>query len=192
MDYELISPAELNSLPEEDDLAFVAAEGICRRNVARTVAEDQSERGSYGDEMRLQYITTISALASQFGVPNLGYPETNINTIFRDYADFARAAQAEVAKIMARNRRGKDALSVQLASKTRARIEQELDNLRRAVRKSDLPGRRRVVFTRSWTNLPRNCGTTVGLVTARPWRSSWLWRPTWVLRLPGSQRPQPP
>ena len=133
--YEIISVAELENLPEDDSQAFIEAEAICRRNVARIEAARGS---SAADETKLQYMTTISTLASQFGVPNLDYP-ADTSPVSRAYAAFARTAQAEVAKLVTRSRRRKDGLSVQLASKTRARIEQELENLRRAVRASDLP-----------------------------------------------------
>jgi hypothetical protein len=142
MEHELISAAELKNLPLEDDLAFVEAEAICPRSVAEAVKQDDSERGDYADEMKLQYITVISALADQFNVPNLSFPNlagNYDNKIYLAYPDYVRQAMTEVAKIHVRSRRGSDALSVQLASKTRARIEQELENLRRAVTESHLP-----------------------------------------------------
>lgn len=54
MDYELISVAELDGLPEDDERAFVEAEAICRRKVMQVISQDQSERGELSDEMRLQ------------------------------------------------------------------------------------------------------------------------------------------
>jgi hypothetical protein len=141
---ELISAEELEKLPEDDDRAFVTAESICRRNVLTAIRQDQTERGEYAEEMRLQYIATISALAEQFGVHGLAYPD--VQNAYQAYADFSRAAQAEAAKIIARNRRSRHAFSVELSSKTRARIEQQIANLRRAIDESELPGRRKTAL----------------------------------------------
>jgi hypothetical protein len=138
---ELISAEELDSLPEDDERAFVTAEAICRRNVLTAIREDQSERGDYSEEMKLQYIATISALAEQFGISGLAY--LIVENSYQAYADFSRAAQAEVARIIARNRRSRHANSVELSSKTRARIEQQVTNLRRAIDESELPDSRK-------------------------------------------------
>ena len=107
----------------------------------QVISQDQSERGELSDEMRLQYVATISALAEQFNVPNLEYPD--VQHVYIAYRDFSRAAQAEVARITARNRRTKQTLSVQLTPKTRARIEQQIASLRRAIEESDLPDSRK-------------------------------------------------
>ena len=72
------------------------------------MARIEAARGSSAaDETKLQYMTTISTLASQFGVPNLDYP-ADTSPVSRAYAAFARTAQAEVAKLVTRSRRGKD------------------------------------------------------------------------------------
>ena len=140
---ELISAEELDNLPEDDDRAFVAAELICRRNVLRVVQQDDSERGDWADEMRLQYMTTVAALADQFNIPDLIFPADAHNSTYRAYADFARVTQAAVARIVARNRKSRNSTSVQLSATGRARIEQEISNLRRAIGKSNLPDARK-------------------------------------------------
>ena len=137
---ELISAEELRNLPIDDDEAFIEVEAKCRRSVAEAVRHDD-QHGSYADEMRLQYIHLISALAEKWGIPNLGLPDWADfdHKVYLAYPEFSRRALAEAAKLIVGNRRGKDAQSVQLSSKSRAQIEQELENLRRAVRESHEP-----------------------------------------------------
>ena len=137
---ELISAEELRNLPIDDDEAFIEVEAKCRRSVAEAVRHDD-QHGSYADEMRLQYIHLISALAEKWGIPNLGLPDWADfdHKVYLAYPEFSRRALAEAAKLLVGNRRGKDAQSVQLSSKSRAQIEQELENLRRAVRESHEP-----------------------------------------------------
>ena len=71
MSYELISAAELRGLPEDNDEAFVEAEVICRRNLTQLMHDDETEHGNAQEDIRLQYMATISALAADFGITGL-------------------------------------------------------------------------------------------------------------------------
>jgi hypothetical protein len=138
MEHELITKVQLDGLSPDNKEAFVEAEAICRANVALAVRNDPTERGDFGDEMRLQYIHTIYHLAQEFGIEGLPWPDLSNLPTTHAYQEFARNVQAVVAGIIVRNRRGTRASSVKLTPKTRARIEQQIANLRRAIDESNL------------------------------------------------------
>jgi hypothetical protein len=142
MSYELISAAELRGLPEDNDEAFVEAEVICRRNLTQLLQEDETQHGNAQEDIRLQYMATISALAADFGITGLEYPDDGRGDALA-YRAFARQAQAQVARIIARNRGARQASSVLLTTKTRMRIEQQIAVLRQIIEASNLPDLRK-------------------------------------------------
>jgi hypothetical protein len=137
MDFELISLADFDSLPEDNEQCFVAFETVCRRNMTKML--DDSHSGDFAVSVRGQYMAAVYSAAQEFGFTNIpSPPRSDDQHFFEQYSDFALAVQAEVVRIRIRDRRALNALSVQLTDNTRTKIVWHVDRLRDIIETSDL------------------------------------------------------
>ena len=143
MNFELISPEEFDSLPEDDEQCFVEFEAICRRNMTQMINDDTSN--NFDRSVQAQYMAAVSSVAVECGLTNLSVsiPAENSNSFYDEFSQFSLAVQGEVARIRIRSRRSRNALSVQLTDNTRTKIAHYVSRLRETVDKSDLPEARK-------------------------------------------------
>jgi uncharacterized protein (UPF0147 family) len=141
MDYEIISESEYETLPEDAEDKFVALEAICRRNMNRMMSENSS--GNFDNSVRLQYMATVSAAAQELGVGEFEFPSYNSDFNYPQFVDFSLKANALVTQLRLRKVSKSNALSVRLASKTRGRIEQQVQILRTIINEAEMPGDQR-------------------------------------------------
>lgn len=135
MQYELISDEDYANLPDDDEQCFVTVEAVCRRNMTAIINADTSQEFDY--HIREQYMSAISAVANECGIPNLEYSSFSQGNFNDRYNRFLFAVQAEIARIRIRGRRNNQS-SVRLESNTRTKIEHYISRIRHAIDASDL------------------------------------------------------
>ncbi|MBM2715966.1 hypothetical protein JQK88_33190 [Mesorhizobium caraganae] len=140
MAYEIISGREFAGLPPEPDAKFAALEEICRRNMNAMITGETPEH--YDQGIRTQYMAIIAAAAQELGFVGFGYPSDMQNPM-QEFDDFLLRATATTTRIRLRSTSGSPEASVRLASKTRGRIEQQIQKLRQIISASELPEARR-------------------------------------------------
>ncbi|TPM96698.1 hypothetical protein [Mesorhizobium sp. B2-1-3A] len=137
---EIISGREFATLPFEPDAKFAALEEICRRNMNAMITGESPEH--YDRGIRTQYMAVIAAAAEELGFVGFAYPSDMQNPM-EEFDDFLLKATATTTRIRLRSTVGAPETSVRLASKTRGRIEQQLNKLRQIISAGDLPEDRR-------------------------------------------------
>ena len=134
--YELVPDATYDNLPQDPHDKFVAIVNVAQANLARLL--DQTGSSDFAEEIRSQFISTISGAAEALGVEGLP-------TLSSDIADFSQFQKFQVylAGVVMRVRLQSQLVSrpysVALGRVTKARIQQEIDTLRLAISNSDLP-----------------------------------------------------
>lgn len=137
MELELISDADYDNLPANDEEKFVALEAVCRRNMNEMITRETSE---YFDvSIRLQYMATVAAAAEELEIEGLYTPDFHQDYDHQTFTSFSMRVSAVVTKLRLRGTERRNAHSVRLASGTRGRIEQQVQRLRVIVTTADLP-----------------------------------------------------
>lgn len=147
---EIISGREFAGLPAEPDAKFAALEEICRRNMNLMITGETPEH--YDRGIRTQYMAIIAAAAEELGFPGFKHPYAVLNPM-EEFDDFLLRATAVTTRIRLRSGSHTPETSVRLASKTRGRIEQQLQKLRNMISHSDLPEERRKKLLRKLDEL---------------------------------------
>lgn len=139
-EYDLIPEEAYDNLPQDpyDQFAFIVR--TAQGNLARML--DQPGSNDFADEIRAQFITTISGAAEALGVSGLPDISDDIHQ-YRAYTNFQVRLAGIVAKVRLQSNLVAKPHSVALGRVTQAKIKQEVDQLRRAVEDSDLPQRKR-------------------------------------------------
>jgi len=140
MHYNLVSPEDYEGLPEDDELKFVALEGICRRNLNDMLSGDTHE--NFETLIRLQYMYTINAMADELGIRGISI-NVNSQKAADQFERFMLDVIGIITKIRLRSRRDGDPNSVRLSTKTRALIQREIDKLRGIIEGADLAASKR-------------------------------------------------
>ncbi|RUU29509.1 hypothetical protein [Mesorhizobium sp. M6A.T.Ce.TU.016.01.1.1] len=135
MNYEVISAQEFATLPDDPEEKFVALEEICRRNMNVMINDDSN--ANFDRLISTQYMTVIAAAAQEFGIEGLEYPY-NMENPWQELGNFMLKAGGITTRFRLRASRRNPDTSVRLASKTRGRIEQQIQKLRNIVQESDL------------------------------------------------------
>lgn len=144
MEHELISDSDYDTLPEEAERRFLALERICRNNLARLITEDTGR--DYDAALRMHYMAVVAAAADELGVEGLWFPSPQ-EDVNQEYSQFSVAVSRINTQLRLRHARKADPYTVQLARRTRARIQLEVGRLREIIENSDLPdNRKRVLF----------------------------------------------
>ena len=151
MEYELISEAEYELLPDNPEEKFVALEAICRRNMNSMMSDGTS--GHFDNLVRLQYMATVAAAAEELGVGEFYFPSYNNDFDYAAFADFSLKACALATRLSLRRSGRNRSASVRLASKTRGRIEQQIQTLRVIISQAEMPGDQRAALLRKLDEL---------------------------------------
>jgi hypothetical protein len=124
--YDLIPDEVYESLPEESAERFVVLVRTAQTNLQRMM--DNSNSNDFAGELRCQFMAVIQGSAEALGIDGLGNETPSF-----DYADYTRF-QVLVSGIVARVRLNSGAFaiphSVELGRITKAKIRQEVDQLR--------------------------------------------------------------
>ena len=139
LEYDLISEEDFDNLPDDPLDKFVALDAICRRSLSRLISNESQV--SFDNFARLQYMSIISAAASELGVEGVPFPHNLTNPV-DGFEKFLLDVGAANMRIRLQNRTSK-LYSVELTNRTKARIEQEINKLREFIINSDIPERKR-------------------------------------------------
>jgi hypothetical protein len=140
--YDLIPEETYENLPEEDADKFVLLVRTAQANLQRML--DNSSAREFSDELQSQFMATIQGIAEALGISGLS--EIRPSTQYGDYTHF----QVVVAGILARTCLRSDLLakphSVELGRVTRAKIRQEVEQLRTYIEDADLTPAKRATL----------------------------------------------
>lgn len=140
--YDLIPDEIYDTLPDEDVDRFVILVRTAQANLQRML--DDSNSSDFSDELRNQFVATIQGCAEALGVEGLG--DLSPATRYSDYSQF----QVRLAGIVARTRLRGNLLSkphsVELGNVTRAKIRQEVEQLRVYITQSDLTAKKQTAL----------------------------------------------
>lgn len=140
--YDLIPEETYENLPEEDADKFVLLVRTAQANLQRML--DDSNAREFSDELRSQFMATIQGIAEALGAAGLS--EIRPSAEYGDYTHF----QVLLAGILARTRLRSDLIakphSVELGRVTRAKIRQEVDQLRAYIEEADLTPAKRTAL----------------------------------------------
>ena len=161
-EYDLIPQKAYENLPEDAHLKFAALVEVAQENLARML--DNSESGDFVMEMRSQFIIVIGAIAEALGID--GLPQ--IGGDLAEYAQY-QVFRARLAGVVAKVRLQGDLVakpySVALGRVTKARIQQEIDQLRHSIGESDIDKKKKEALLDKLTELEEE----LALVAGRCW-----------------------
>lgn len=132
---ELISAEDYELLPAHPIDRFVAFEELCRTNLNAAITNETSQ--AFDRMLRLEYMMLVSTAAEECGAGDLQFP-TNYEDPLDGLTNFMLAATAITTRQRLRRAGARDQHSVQLGVKTKARLGQQLDRLREAIKESNL------------------------------------------------------
>lgn len=144
-EYDLIPDEAYDSLPQDDHEKFVVLVRIAQTNLARLL--DQTGSGDFSSEIRSQFISTISGIAEALGIEGLPNVEDRNIGSYDTYTTFQVYLSGVVAKVRLQSQLVARPHSVQLGRITRARIQQEIDQLRRSIEESDIPDKKKAALS---------------------------------------------
>ena len=142
MDYELIPDSIYDDLPDDPHDKFVVLAKTAHANVSRLVNDDSS--GHFVEEVRLQFVETVRAIAEALGIPGLPAPSemSNLNS-YEEYRLFSTRLAGLLAKSRLQSSNVARPYSVQLGKVNKAKIRQEAEQLRIFIENSDLEVKRK-------------------------------------------------
>jgi hypothetical protein len=139
-EYDLIPENTYDSLPQDDHEKFVILVREAQANLARLL--DQQASNEFADEIRSQFVSTIIGIAETLGVMGLPDISDDISN-YKKYQMFQVYLAGVVAKVRLQSQLVSRPFSVQLGRVTRAKIQQEIDQLRHSIGDSVLPETKR-------------------------------------------------
>lgn len=134
-EYDLIPEEVYANLPQDPNDKFAVLVRIAQTNLARLL--DQSSSNDFSTEIRSQFISIIGGIADALGIEGLP-------AIGNDLADYDKYQMFQVylagvvAKVRLQGQLVARPFSVELGRVTKARIQQEIEQLRRSIDESDL------------------------------------------------------
>lgn len=139
-EYDLIPEEAYENLPQDDHDKFAVLVRIAQNNLARLL--DQTNSGDFSSEIRSQFISIITGIAEALGIE--GLPEMDNNLADYDkYQMFQVYLAGVVAKVRLQGNLVAKPHSVELGRVTRAKIQQQIDQLRRSIENANLPDKKR-------------------------------------------------
>lgn len=142
-EYDLIPEEAYGDLPQDDHDKFVVLVRIAQTNLARLL--DQTNSSDFASEIRSQFISIISGIAEALGIEGLPKIDDNIAD-YEKYQMFQVYLAGVVAKVRLQSNLVAKPHSVELGRVTRARIQQEIDQLRHSIESSDLPEKKKAAL----------------------------------------------
>jgi len=139
-EYDLIPDEVYENLPQDPHDKFAALVRVAQTNLARML--DDSGSGDFCTELRAQFMSTISGIAEALDIEGLPPLDDNL-TEYAQYTKFQVYLAGVVARVRLQGHLVARPHSVELERVTRARIHQEIEQLRRSIDESDLPDKKK-------------------------------------------------
>jgi molybdopterin converting factor small subunit len=134
-EYDLIPEEAYENLPQDANDQFAVLVRVAQTNLARLL--DTSSSNDFSSEIRSQFISIISGIAEALGIEGLPRVDSNLAD-YDKYQMFQVYLAGVVARVRLQGHVVKKPYSVELGRVTRARIQQEIDQLRYFIDQSDL------------------------------------------------------
>jgi hypothetical protein len=142
-EYDLIPEEAYEGLPQEPNDKFAVLVRIAQNNLARML--DSSNSGEFSTEIRSQFISIVSGMAEALGIE--GLPKVgNDLADYNQYQVFQVYLAGVVAKVRLQSQLVARPFSVELGRVTRAKIQQEIDQLRQSIDDSDLTDKKKAAL----------------------------------------------
>lgn len=141
--YDLISDDFYENLPQDPHDQFVVLVREAQANLVRLL--DDGDSRDFADELRSQFVTTISGTAEALGIDGLPALSDDLSD-YRYYKTFQAVLAGLVARVRLQGQLVARPHSVELGRKNRARIQQEIDQLRASISGSDLPEKKKAAL----------------------------------------------
>jgi hypothetical protein len=153
MKYELIDQAEIDSLPEDDNAAFLAFERICREKLYEIL--NSFNQNDDWNSPRLRYITKVREAASEYGVPGWeDLPEPNAHNFqYEEFVVFDHEVTRIVTRLQIKNAKKRKAGTVKLPASRAADITKYVEALRRRIEGSDFDEKKKATLLRRLDSL---------------------------------------
>lgn len=135
-EYDLIPIEAYEDLPPDPKDQFTKLVGVARANLTRLM--DSSDSGEFAVELRSQFTFLISSIADALGVDGLP-PVDPVKLDYEAYNTFQIYLSGVVARMHLGGKMLARPQSVQLGVRNKARIQQQLNTLRRYIEESHLP-----------------------------------------------------
>lgn len=139
-DFDLITDEEFASLPSDPQRRFLAFEKTCRMKMSSLISQDTV--ASFDRMIRLQYMHMVAAAAHELDIQGIGLTD-RYDDMMEGFDEFANDVSYVTTKLRLRVHSAKDPESVQLANRTRAKIELQIRRLRSIIETSELPDDRK-------------------------------------------------
>jgi hypothetical protein len=133
--YDLIPEEVYANLPEEAAEKFVVLVRTAQANLQRMM--DDTNSGDFAGELRSQFMATIQGTADALGIEGLGNETPSMN--YSDYHRFQIIVTGMVAKVRLLGNSLSMPDSVELGRVTKAKICQEVDQLRTYIDALEVP-----------------------------------------------------
>jgi hypothetical protein len=134
-EYDLIPDETYDNLPSDASEKFTVLVRVAQSNLARLL--DQSNSSDFAAEVRSQFMSIVGGIAEALGIEGLPILDDDLAN-YSKYQTF----QVYLAGIVARTRLQGQLVarpdSVQLGRVTRAKIQQDIDQLRYSISNSDI------------------------------------------------------
>lgn len=132
--YELMSPEDYESLPQDAEEAFAEADRICLNKMALLI--DQNSSQDFDELVRTNYVSTMIGLASVCGLSSVISAEP-AHYGYDTFQRFSIAVKKETARIRFKNRGRAKEKSVLLTENAKFKIKHYIDRLRSSIEESD-------------------------------------------------------
>lgn len=136
MHHALMTAEEYEELPEENELRFLALESICRSKMLNLITQETSEY--YDHSLRIEYMTIVATAAEELDIDNIG---STLGS--NDIDNFLLRVTKVVTRLRLKTSGKQSPYTVQLSTRTKARIRIEIARLREIIQKSDLEDKRK-------------------------------------------------
>lgn len=134
--YDLIPEEAYENLPQDPHDKFATIVRIAQANLARLLDDGNSR--DFSDELRAQFISSITGAAEALGIEGLPDLPEDV-TDYRAYTNFQVRLAGIVAKVRLQSKLVSRPHSVELGRINKAKIRQEVEQLRFNIKESDLP-----------------------------------------------------
>jgi hypothetical protein len=134
-EYDLIPEEAYEASPQESNDKFAFLVRIAQTNLARLL--DQSNSNDFSSEIRSQFISIIGGIADALGIEGLPAIGNDLAD-YNQYQLFQVFLAGLVAKVRLQGQLVPRPFSVEIGRITKAKIQQEIDQLRRSIDASEL------------------------------------------------------
>ncbi len=139
-EYDLIPEETYTALPEDPHDKFAILVRVAQTNLARLL--DQTGSGDFAVEIRSQFISIIAGIAEALGIEGLPRLSGDLAD-YNKYQTFQVYLAGVVAKMRLQGQLVTKPYSVELGRVTKARIQQQIEQLRQSIDSSTLPDKKK-------------------------------------------------